>query len=94
MALAVKMEEDRISACGDCGQWKCGFLHCDIQLGLIVHCYDRSIILLDVNQLSLDKSNCGSSGKMLTLVNDLEKISRNVKVGAVYPFLLLTLMHY
>lgn len=46
--------------------------------------------------MSLGKGNCGSSGKMLTLVNDLEKkkISGDSKVGAVYPFLLLTLMHY
>jgi hypothetical protein len=45
--------------------------------------------------MSLGKSNCGSSGKMLTLVNGLrKKISRDLKVGTVYPFLLLTLMHY
>lgn len=66
-----------------------------MQLGPIVHYYDRSILLLTINQVSLGKSNCGRSGKMLTLVNDLEKkISGNLKVGAVYPFLLLTLMHY
>lgn len=46
--------------------------------------------------MSLGKGNCGSSGKMLTLVNDLgkKKISGDLKVGAVYPFLLLTLKHY
>lgn len=45
--------------------------------------------------MSLGKSNCGSSGKMFTWVNDLEKKSLEIfKVGAVYPFLLLTLMHY
>lgn len=81
--------------CGGCGQWKCGSLHSDMQSGPIIHYYDRSILLLVINQVSLGKHNCGNSGKMLTLVNDLgEKISRNLKVGAVYPFLLLTLMHY
>lgn len=45
--------------------------------------------------MSLDKSSCGSSGKMLTLVNDLgKKISGDLNVGAVYPFLVLTLVHY
>lgn len=46
--------------------------------------------------MSLGKGNCGSSGKILTLVNDLgkKKISGDSKVGAVYPFLLLTLKHY
>lgn len=44
-----------------------------MQSGPIVHYYDRSILLLVTNQVSLGKSNCGSSGKMLTLVNDLEK---------------------
>lgn len=59
--------------CGGCGQWKRGFLHYDVQLGPIVYYYDGSILLLGINQVSLGKSNCGSSGKMLTLVNDLEK---------------------
>lgn len=40
---------------------------------MIVHYYDRSILLLVINQVSLGKSNCGSSGEMLTLVNDLGK---------------------
>lgn len=45
--------------------------------------------------MSLDKGSCGSSGKMLTLVNVLEKkISGDSNIGAVYPFLWLTLMHY
>lgn len=80
--------------CGGCGQWKCVSLHYNIQLGPIVYYYDRNILLLDINQVSSGKSNCGSSGKMLTLVNDLEKFSGDLKVGVVYPFLLLTLMHY
>ena len=45
--------------------------------------------------MSLGKGSCGSSGKMLTLVNALgKKISGDSNIGAVYPFLLLTLMHY
>lgn len=45
----------------------------------MVYYDDRNILLLDINQVSLRKSDCGSSGKTLTLVNDLEKNLRRFK---------------